>query len=101
MPNMPKRPMFQQVDRYTRAGRYGRDIDCPKCLNSTRVYHFAWSSLLCGKCGEYIDKYRWTTTNIPGRVQKELARKNGEPLFPVSYYVEGLAKVTRNGIYPA
>ena len=90
---MKIKPLFQHVNRYTRAGKYGRDIECPECLYPTRVYHFAWSALLCGKCGKYFDKYRWTTTNIPGPVQKQLARKKGEPLFPRSYYVEGLSKV--------
>jgi len=49
----------QNVNRYTRAGRDGRQIVCPKCGNIDRVYHFAWFACTCQGCREMIDKTDW------------------------------------------
>jgi ribosomal protein S27E len=48
-----------KVDRYTRAGQYGRMISCPHCKNKTTVFHFAWSGLKCQKCKKMVDKNEW------------------------------------------
>jgi len=50
-----------KVNRWTRAGNQGRELYCPECAAETHVYHFAWSVMKCGKCKEYIEKYRWLT----------------------------------------
>ena len=47
---------FKNVNRYTRAGRFGKQITCPKCNHSETVYHFAWSAAGCLGCKEYINK---------------------------------------------
>ena len=52
-------PMPQKVNRYTRAGKYGKLITCPKCHHSVPVYHFAWSALGCTNCHEMIEKHDW------------------------------------------
>ena len=44
------------VDRYTRAGRYGKTIVCPECNNKARVFHFSWSALTCLNCNHDINK---------------------------------------------
>ena len=60
-----------KVTKYTRAGRYGKVIRCPKCNGGTRVYHFAWSGLSCQGCKlsgdkDYmIDKYNWELERVP------------------------------------
>ena len=47
---------MKTVNRYTRAGKHGKIIICPKCYESYPVYHFAWSALVCICCKEIIQK---------------------------------------------
>ena len=47
---------LKHVNRYTRAGRNGKLITCPKCNHTEKVYHFAWSAAGCLGCREYINK---------------------------------------------
>tara|TARA_B100001250_G_scaffold414318_1_gene451933 strand:+ start:4779 stop:4949 length:171 start_codon:yes stop_codon:yes gene_type:complete len=47
------------VNRYTRAGREGKCIECPDCQNQAVVWHFAWSALTCSECETSHDKYDW------------------------------------------
>ena len=37
--------LFTEVDRWTRAGKRGKELFCPKCGSETRIYHFAWSTV--------------------------------------------------------
>ena len=48
-----------KVNKYTRAGKYGKAICCPVCDNIQTVYHFAWSGLTCLHCKQSVDKYDW------------------------------------------
>ncbi len=48
-----------KVTRYTRAGQNGKVIICPKCSESSKVYHFSWTALTCRHCKESIDKLEW------------------------------------------
>ena len=48
---------LKKVDKHTRAGKKGKLIVCPECKNIERVYHFAWSAIICPKCNKVIDKY--------------------------------------------
>ena len=41
---------IRNVNKYTRAGRNGKNIVCPVCKNANKVYHFAWYALICGIC---------------------------------------------------
>ena len=49
----------RNVDRFTRAGRAGREIICPSCGTVARVYHFAWCAITCSGCDQMIDKEHW------------------------------------------
>ena len=55
------------VTRYTRGGKYGKQIVCPECDNIIRVYHFSFSGLTCPKCKQSVDKYRWKVRTIQDR----------------------------------
>ena len=52
------------VTRYTRGGKYGKQLVCPDCDNIIRVYHFSFSGLTCPKCKQSVDKYRWKVRTI-------------------------------------
>jgi len=51
---------FKPITRYTRAGRNGKQLQCPKCQSIRTIYHFNWSGLTCPDCKESIDKYDWS-----------------------------------------
>ena len=55
------------VTRYTRGGKYGKQIVCPECDNIIRVYHFSFSGLTCPKCKQSVDKYSWKVRTIQDR----------------------------------
>jgi len=50
---------MEKVNKYTRAGRKGKLIVCPFCETETKVFHFAWYSIMCSKCVIQIKKYDW------------------------------------------
>lgn len=50
---------MKKVNKYTRATKNGKVIYCPECNKHTKVYHFSWSALTCGSCGQMIDKSDW------------------------------------------
>ena len=50
---------MQTVNKYTRAGVYGKWIKCPNCSQTSKVFHFSWSALGCCNCGSMIDKNEW------------------------------------------
>ena len=50
---------FTYVYRYTRAGKNGKQLKCPKWQSVRTIYHFSWSGLTCPECKESIDKYDW------------------------------------------
>ena len=51
--------MMKTVNRYTRAGRNGKEISCPKCEGTFPIYHFSWSAISCLHCKQSVDKYEW------------------------------------------
>ena len=55
----PPMKYFSNVNRYTRAGKNGKQILCPECKEWGKVYHFSWYALGCTSCGEMIDKEKW------------------------------------------
>ena len=57
-----------KVNKYTRAGKYGKAICCPVCDNIQTVYHFAWSGLTCLSCKQSVDKYSWKVRTIQGQL---------------------------------
>ena len=47
------------ITKYTRAGKYGKQIVCPECRSIRTVYHFSFSGLTCPECKQSVDKYDW------------------------------------------
>ena len=52
----------KKVDRYTRAGQFGKFIVCPHCNQGATVFHFSWSALTCQHCDTMIEKNQWKVT---------------------------------------
>ena len=52
----------KKVDRYTRAGQFGKFIVCPHCNQGAFVFHFSWSALNCQHCDTMIEKNEWRVT---------------------------------------
>ena len=52
---------MKNVNRYTRAGKNGKQIRCPKCSSTWTVFHFSWYSLTCQTCQGDINKSDWMT----------------------------------------
>ena len=59
------------VTRYTRGGKYGKQLVCPECDNIIRVYHFSFSGLTCPKCKQSVDKYSWKVLTIQGQLEND------------------------------
>ena len=55
------------VTKYTKGGKYGKQLVCPECDNIIRIYHFSFSGLTCPKCKQSVDKYRWKVRTIQDR----------------------------------
>ena len=65
------------VTRYTRGGKYGKQLVCPECDNIIRVYHFSFSGLTCPKCKQSVDKYRWKVRTIQDRLGPDSNNQGG------------------------
>ena len=57
--NLPHLSKVKRVNRYTRAGKNGKLITCPKCKESAPVFHFSWSAITCQFCSSDINKEDW------------------------------------------
>ena len=53
-------PMVK-VNSKTRSGFDGREIICPHCAYSCKVYHFCWSALICQGCKACVYKNEYLT----------------------------------------
>ena len=60
-----------KVNKYTRAGKYGKAICCPECDNIQTVYHFSWSGLQCLSCKQSVDKYEWRVLPTQGQFETD------------------------------
>ena len=65
------------VTRYTRGGKYGKQLVCPDCDNIIRIYHFSFSGLTCPKCKQSVDKYRWKVRTIQDRLGPDSNNQGG------------------------
>ena len=65
------------VTKYTRGGKYGKQLVCPECDNIIRVYHFSFSGLTCPKCKQSVDKYRWKVRTIQDRFGPDSNNQGG------------------------
>jgi len=50
---------MKKVNKYTRAGKDGKFIWCPKCLVKCVVFHFSWYALVCNYCKAEVQKLKW------------------------------------------
>ncbi len=50
---------FKNMNRYTRAGKYGKTIYCPVCGEPEVVYHFSWAAMTCPSCNTSSNKNNW------------------------------------------
>jgi len=67
-----------KVNKYTRAGKYGKAICCPVCDNIQTVYHFAWSGLTCLSCKQSVDKYDWRVLPTQGQLGSDSNTVEGQ-----------------------
>ena len=65
------------VTKYTRGGKYGKQLVCPECDNIIRVYHFSFSGLTCPKCKQSVDKYSWKVKTIQDRLEPDSNNNGG------------------------
>ena len=65
------------VTKYTRGGKYGKQLVCPECDNIIRIYHFSFSGLTCPKCKQSVDKYRWKVRTIQDRLGPDSINQGG------------------------
>ena len=65
------------VTKYTRGGKYGKQLVCPECDNIIRVYHFSFSGLTCPKCKQSVDKYRWKVRTIQDQLATDSINQGG------------------------
>ena len=59
-----KNSMDNNVTRYTRGGKNGKQLVCPECDNIIRIYHFSFSGLTCPQCQQSVAKYDWKVRTI-------------------------------------
>ena len=65
------------VTRYTRGGKYGKQIVCPECGSIRRIYHFNFSGLTCPQCKQSVDKYDWKVRTIQDRLEPDSNNNGG------------------------
>ena len=65
------------VTRYTRGGKYGKQLVCPDCDNIIRVYHFSFSGLTCPKCKQSVAKYDWKVRTIQDKLGTDSINQGG------------------------
>ena len=59
------------VTKYTRGGKYGKQLVCPDCGNIIRIYHFNFSGLTCPKCKQSVAKYDWKVRAIQDKLETD------------------------------
>ncbi len=48
---------YALIKKKDRAGFDGKNIMCPHCERTSRIYNLAWSSLTCPSCKADVPKY--------------------------------------------
>ena len=48
---------YALIKKKDRAGFDGKNIMCPSCEHTSRIYNLAWSALTCQHCGVSSPKY--------------------------------------------
>ena len=65
-----------RLKKYAKAGKYGKDIFCPYCNHSHRVYHFNWTSLTCHQCEKSFKRSEWWVSSDPTKFSKRITLCN-------------------------
>ena len=55
---------FEKVTGRTRAGKNGKNLKCPVCEDTRRVFNFSFSSLTCPSCKTCVDKEDWLVDQL-------------------------------------
>ena len=73
-----KNSMDNNVTRYTRGGKNGKQLVCPDCGNIIRIYHFSFSGLTCPQCKQSVDKYDWKVRTIQDQLGADNDTEEGQ-----------------------
>ena len=73
-----KNSMDNNVTRYTRGGKNGKQLVCPECDNIIRIYHFSFSGLTCPQCKQSVDKYDWKVRTIQDQLGADNDTEEGQ-----------------------
>ena len=73
-----KNSMDNNVTRYTRGGKNGKQLVCPECSNIIRIYHFNFSGLTCPQCKQSVDKYSWKVRTIQDKLGSDSNTVEGQ-----------------------
>ena len=73
-----KNSMDNNVTRYTRGGKNGKQLVCPDCGNIIRIYHFSFSGLTCPQCKQSVDKYDWKVRTIQDQLGTDNDTEEGQ-----------------------
>ena len=86
---------YKPVNRYTRAGKNGKQICCPECREWLTIYHFSWSALTCHQCNRNVKRSEWWVSSDPSKFSKRVTLCNPK----VKYYIDkdSIGEVTENG----
>ena len=73
-----KNSMDNNVTRYTRGGKNGKQLVCPDCGNIIRIYHFSFSGLTCPQCKQSVAKYDWKVRAIQDKLETDNDTEEGQ-----------------------
>ena len=73
-----KNSMDNNVTRYTRGGKNGKQLVCPDCGNIIRIYHFSFSGLTCPQCKQSVAKYDWKVRTIQDQLRTDNDTEEGQ-----------------------
>ena len=73
-----KNSMDNNVTRYTRGGKNGKQLVCPDCGNIIRIYHFNFSGLTCPQCKQSVAKYDWKVRTIQDKLGSDSNTVEGQ-----------------------
>ena len=73
-----KNSMDNNVTRYTRGGKNGKQLVCPDCGNIIRIYHFSFSGLTCPQCKQSVTKYDWKVRAIQDKLETDNDTEEGQ-----------------------
>ena len=73
-----KNSMDNNVTRYTRAGKNGKQLVCPECGSIRRIYHFNFTGLTCPQCKQSVAKYDWKVRTIQDKLGSDSDTVEGQ-----------------------